>query len=495
MIITLKLDNNIKTTGLQSVYFNVSHGKSGQAGQIRKRLYVGLDIFSKQFDVKNFRVKSTHSNYEIINKRLDELKSLQSVSQTKFDAGQYASEQVILHLKGEADVESVDSYIETFIKSQKAKTTTYTDYKYTLSAFKKHLGWDKDRTVKFSELMSYSILLSFKNNALESGVRGTSVNSYFKKLKAISNDAYDNQVLFERPYFNKRLTIKGAERKEIKTLTKEQFKEAIKKCISVYEVQALCFYLLAFMTRGMYLADLVKFKSFKLMNNTPNNDVWEGGIDKGELTKFCQDGYDYIIHNRSKNEGRSSNRMIIRIDKDTMTLFQLLKRSIWCTHYDKRKKLDLNEEDALSILGHNVDDVETHKGVFDVYQKHCNRLLGVPFKNARKDFNNYANKLKISQEMRNILLGHTNPNILKHYDDLSFIEDQVHKAHISVLKEYGTLSLVNLLEKQFTKIGSDFINSSDIILDTKLWAKENSKLINKYNSSAYVKRVRTKGLS
>ena len=111
MIITLKLDKNIKKSGLQSIYFYVSHGKSGQVNQIRKKIYPNLEVSSKQFDLKNFRAKSSHSNYTIINNRLDELKALKSVSQTKFDAGQYNTEQVILHLKGEADIESVDSYI------------------------------------------------------------------------------------------------------------------------------------------------------------------------------------------------------------------------------------------------------------------------------------------------------------------------------------------------------------------------------------------------
>lgn len=471
MVITLKLDNNVKKSGLNSIYFNVSQGKSGQKNQIRKRIYSKLEVSPKQFDLKNFRAKSSHPNYEIINSRLDELKGLLSVSQTKYDAGQYSIEQVLIHLKGEADIESVDSYIETFIKSQKTKKTTYTDYKYTLSAFKKHLGYSKDRRVTFNELMDYSTLVIWKNNALKNGVRKTSINSYLKKIKAICFDAYDNQVLFDRPYFNKRLSIKAAVRKEVKTLPKEKFKEAILKANSVYEIQALCLYLLMFMTRGMYAADLVKFNCIKLKNDTPENKNWEDYMDDGEFTKFCQDGYDYIVHNRSKNEGRSSNRMIIRIDNDTMSLFTLLKRSIWITHYERREVLKLNEDDPLSVFGYDVDDVTIHKGVFDVYQKRIKKLLGVPFKTARSTFNNYANKLKISEDMRNILLGHANTNIIKHYDDLSFIEDEVHKAHISVLTEYDTSLMVKLLEQQFVKIGAGFINSEGLILSYKNWAK------------------------
>ncbi|CAI8244835.1 MAG: Uncharacterised protein [Formosa sp. Hel1_33_131] len=483
MVITLKIDSNVKKSGLNSVYFYVSQGKSGSISQMRKKIYVGLDVSIKQFDLKNFRAKSRHANFQIINKRLDELRVLMSTSQTKFEASQYTVEQVILHLKGEADAESVDSYIETFVKSQKSKKTTYTDYKYTLSAFKKHIGYNKERPITFNEFSNYSLLLKFKNNAQANGVRATSINSYFKKIKAIINDAYDNQVVFERFEFRKRLTIQNAERKEIKTLTTEEFKKATNTCVSIYEVQALCFYLLMFMTRGMYQADLVKFKSYNLKNDTDNKK-------EDEYSKFCQDGYDYIVHTRSKNQNRSNNKMLIRIDDTTMIMFKLLKQSVWCTHYDRRKELKLEEDDLLNVFGYDVDDVKLHTGVFDVYQKHCKKLLGVPLKNARKSFNSYAFRLEISQEIRNVLLGHTNPNIIKHYDDLSFIEEQVNAAHISVLKKFEVKTLVNLLEKQFHKVGADFIESESIILDLEKFGKHNSKFINKHNSSAYVKRVR-----
>ena len=212
------------------------------------------------------------------------------------------------------------------------------------------------------------------------------------------------------------------------------------------------------MTRGMYQADLVKFKSYNLKNDTDNKK-------EDEYSKFCQDGYDYIVHTRSKNQNRSNNKMLIRIDDTTMIMFKLLKQSVWCTHYDRRKELKLEEDDLLNVFGYDVDDVKLHTGVFDVYQKHCKKLLGVPLKNARKSFNSYAFRLEISQEIRNVLLGHTNPNIIKHYDDLSFIEEQVNAAHISVLKKFEVKTLVNLLEKQFHKVGADFIESESIILD------------------------------
>ncbi len=66
MIIALKIDKNVKKSGLNSIYFNVSHGKSGQISQVRKRVYPNLEVSIKQFDLKNFRAKSSHSNLYII---------------------------------------------------------------------------------------------------------------------------------------------------------------------------------------------------------------------------------------------------------------------------------------------------------------------------------------------------------------------------------------------------------------------------------------------
>ena len=53
MIISLKLDSNVKKSGLQSIYFYASLGKSGRVGQIRKKVYVGLaqNMYKSFFDL------------------------------------------------------------------------------------------------------------------------------------------------------------------------------------------------------------------------------------------------------------------------------------------------------------------------------------------------------------------------------------------------------------------------------------------------------------
>lgn len=450
MVITLKVDSVIKKNGSQSIYYKVSHGKSGSIGQIRKRVYTGIGVSIKQFDVKNFRAKSKHPNQQIINVKIDELRSIKSLCETKFEAGHYTIEQVINHLSGKADVESVDSYIETIVKEQK-KNVTYKDYQSTLRAFKKHLGID--RPVTFNEFTNYSLLLKFKNNALKT-LRPTSINSYFKKITAINNDAYKNSVIYNKFELYNGLKVNNASPLEIKTCTYEEFAEAINNATTIYNLQALGFWLLMFATRGMYQADIVKFKSLKLKNTNINKAEDDISLETkkrieilGDYEKILKDGYDYIIHTRSKNEDRTSIKMLIRIDVSVMNLFLMLKESVKLTHKHKGNIFG-NPSDWLSIFDYDVNDTKLHNSVFDVYEKNVKRVLGYSFKNARKTFNSYAQRLRISSEIRRVLLGHKDASMLQYYDDKDAVFDEVNSAHINILNEFNTEELISNLQEK-----------------------------------------------
>ncbi len=149
MVITLKLDKNVKKSGYQSIYFYVVNGKSGTINQIRKKVYVGLEVSAKQFDLKNFRAKPRHPNQEVINQEISKFKENKRTCETKYEADTYTIQQVINHLSGGSNIDSVDDYVENIIKESKS-FTTYQDYHNTLKAFKKHL--DINRPVSFNEL-------------------------------------------------------------------------------------------------------------------------------------------------------------------------------------------------------------------------------------------------------------------------------------------------------------------------------------------------------
>ena len=71
---------------------------------------------------------------------------------------------------------------------------------------------------------------------------------------------------------------------------------------------------------------------------------------------------------------------------------------------------------------------------------------------ARKSFNTQALKLKISSDIRQVLLGHKNLTMLQYYDDLSVIEDEVNDAHKDILKAFEFEALVELVVSKFNEI-------------------------------------------
>ena len=85
-----------------------------------------------------------------------------------------------------------------------------------------------------------------------------------------------------------------------------------------------------------------------------------------------------------------------------------------------------------------------------MYQKRIKELLGKPFKTARKTFESYALKLKVSQDTRFKLLGHANPTIKAHYQDWEWevLKEQVDEAHQEVLEEYKAKELFKALNSK-----------------------------------------------
>ena len=114
---------------------------------------------------------------------------------------------------------------------------------------------------RFNEFSNYNMLSEFKRNAINNGVKATSLNSYFKKIKAILNDAYDKGFIYTKFTLNKNLKSPVQSNEErIQTIDPEDFNEAISKVSSIYDCQALGLYLLMFGLRGMYQADIVALK-------------------------------------------------------------------------------------------------------------------------------------------------------------------------------------------------------------------------------------------
>ena len=229
------------------------------------------------------------------------------------------------------------------------------------------------------------------------------------------------------------------------------FFEAIPKANDIYDIQALFFYLLMFCLRGLYQADIVTMH--KYANNLDINDS-EAGWDKRR----------FIKHERSK----SGELMEIKINiYPTHSIIAVLALLVERTHKQKTNKrtgkpfkkggYNVMPEKMSDgwIFAYDINDTLIHKNVWDVYQKRIKKLLGKPFKTARKTFESYALKLKISQDIRYKLLGYANPTIKAHYQDWEWdeLKLQVDEAHLNVLNEYKAKEIYKAIYSRGKELG------------------------------------------
>lgn len=436
MNITLRLKDGTQKYGRTSVIFDVAHTLANKQ-KYRKKITSGIKLKRTDLNKTSFRVKASSQNAEIINKAFKKLVDMRDTALYKFEDGDFTLAQLESYLKGESNFDTVDDYINTVIKDSRTPQT-YTDYKSMLQAFKRHLDKKPDDVVTWKEFRSYEVLDTFKRNALANGTKGTSINSYFKKISAILNDAYDKQYIHQKFTLNKKLRCDNAKPKPITTTTPKEFKTAISNIKNVYDAQAIGLYLLMIMLRGMYAADIVSLKKAKFNNDDIENPIW----------RLCEQGHDYITHRRSKTKNSSNDDLIIRIDMKLLDLISWLKESFYYTHYHTpQKELLAGFDDDIAIFNYSIEEEQTHRNLWHIYQKKIKKLLGISFKTARKTYNTYALELDMSDTTRRILLGHADTSMLKHYDNKQTkkMRKKIQKAHMNILAEFKAFKLIDLL--------------------------------------------------
>ena len=420
MTITLSFKNKLDRYNRDTIRFYVVHLNQ------RKWINTGIKIVSKDIDIRSWRVKTSNPMQKELNISLDEAKEKINTALTKFETKQFSFQQVVSYLKGEVDYGSVDKYIDTVIK-QSRTSYTYLDYKATLGAFKKHLNIDKKTSVSFLEFSSYEILDKFKRQALENGLSGSSLNSYFKKIRAILNDAYEKNYIYEKFELKRGLKVNAKPSKKIETITPEEFEEAIQKVEDIYDAQALALYLLMFGLRGMYLTDITALKDAEYKCNDFNT--------KDPYEAIFNDGNEYIIHRRVKTKNTTNDDLIIRLDENIPHLIEITKALFEITH----KGRGLISDNKLALFDYDIQNTVLHKNTWDVYQRRVRKLLGYSYQTARKTYNTFATELEVSNTIRDILLGHAPQSINeKHYINRRTIKisEKVQQAHTEILEDF-----------------------------------------------------------
>lgn len=450
----------------------------------RKRVTTGIKIEKKYWDANNLRIKPSHSQSNILNEQMKKVRDKLETALAKWETGQFSRQQVVAFLKGESGIDSIDEYIDKTLKNTRKKDATYRDYRSAWRSVKQYNGYKVDEPLPFS-VVNYTFLDTFKRKALEKGLKNASINSNLDKIRAIMNDAFDNGVIFEKFVLNKRLKLPKQRRGQVSIPTPDDFKSAITKVKTIYHWQSLAFYLLMFSARGMYPADIVNLKVANLENKPLDRELDEWDDPDWDLMRLCEIGHDYLIHRRHKTKNKSNDDMVIRIDQTLLNLIYFLKRSVIYTHYKRKPEIVPTLEDSMSIFNYDVDkDYRLHSNVWDSYKKHITRLLGHPFKTARKTFDTLAASLDISTTTRQILLGHNEDSMLWHYGDTNteIIRERVEKAHMDILKSFDTDTLNKLLLDKLDELNIvDYLKPNDSIvwLDEKAEWKHYKKLAKK----------------
>jgi hypothetical protein len=401
---------------------------------------------------RNNQVKGNAPNSIIVNRKLTEVTNNMNLAWSLFESGSYTWDELCIKLGGgnTSTNENLQTFLETVLKSKYDNLNSYKTYEGVVQAV-------------FKEARTNNILLAdITNEFIDKCVQGwknrlspTTVRTYLTHLGKIKNLAYQKGLISEPFIRRDEWKVKrGGSIQIVETVKTEEFLQAIPKANNIYDLQALYFYLLMFSLRGFYQADLVTMHK----HETNLNDA----LPDGSLVLDSKKRR-YIKHKRSK----SGELMEIRMNVEPIfSLLYTVRDTIRLTHSQKINKrtgkpfkrgLDVYSVNELDgwLFKYDINDTKTHKNVWDVYQKSIKRLLGKPFKTARKTFESYALKLAISQDIRYKLLGHANPTIKAHYQDWEWdeLKQQVDEAHELVLKEYKVEDIYKAIYKRGRELG------------------------------------------
>lgn len=412
-----------------------------------------LKVKPTDWNNRTYQVKGTAVDSIIINRKLTEITNNMNLAWSLFESGSYTWDEFCVKLGGgnATSNENLNGFLETVLKAKYDNKNSYKTYEGVVQAVLKEAGTDK---VLLGELT---------NEFIDKCVQGwkkrlspTSVRTYLTHLGKIKNLAYQKGLISEPFIRRDEWKVKrGSSIKIVETVKTEDLLEAIPNAKNIYDIQALYFYLLMFSLRGFYQADLVTMHQYETNVNEP--DLPDGSILLDSKKRR------YIKHRRSK----SGELMEIRMDVEPIfSLMYTIRDTIKITHSQKINKrtgepfkkgayvYSPNELEGW-FFKYDINNTTVHKNVWDVYQKSIRRLLGKPFKTARKTFESYALKLAISQDIRYKLLGHANPTIKAHYQDWEWdeLKQQVDEAHQLVLKEYRVEEIYKAIDNRSRDLG------------------------------------------
>ena len=397
------------------IYIKSNKNKDGRAPLFLKfnsekksfKKNIGILVKKSDWNKRTYQVKIDSLGSKQINSRLNDIVFKAKESWSLYESGAYNWEELQSRVMGGNSKKDVLGFLEDVFKP-KMRLASYNTYRYSIKALMKALHINQ---ISFKDLNNLNIdraIEQWKNNNLSS----KSIETYIKHIGVVINEAYDRRIIGE-PFKKKSKWKVKKTSLVVETATTSELLNNIQNIKDIYDYQTFGFWLLMFSMRGLYPRDFDKMYLNEQIIN-------------------CEAGAkSYVKHKRSKT---GELMTILTSCKPTEELFNALKASIYYTHRNNPKAYP-KEFNSLQLFEY---DEENHRNIWDVYTKRSRKIVGFPFKVARKTFETYALKLNVSTEVRYRLLGHQDRTIKSHYQNWEWEDmiELVDDAHLRVLEEF-----------------------------------------------------------
>ena len=448
MKVSLYLRNRVNAKGLSPVYFKVSNGRGDQA-----KTPTQLTVNKRYW--KSGQVSTKHSNADILNTELRNLRNKGEEAELKWTTGQFNNtREVIAFLQGRQDNHSLDAFLHTTLKAD-IKEGDYNNKRWALSAFKNVLNHKGD--LMFSDITpNYLAKYRKLGQAIvrRKELKPSTLTSYGQYTVGILTEARRRGVITEIPnldtayYFNF-----GKSHKDVPSHTWQELLNAINNADTIQKWQSCALWLLQFGLRGITNADVSRI-SDKLLVELVDIRGKERlvSVENKDLMREV-----YIDYGRSKN----SQPMIIQLFPPTLTLLKYLKNTAVYTYIDKKlpngKRIIRGMEDRTNVFDYEKTTNEKFHSRLWAARQDKFKLISddkIQFSNARNSVYQVGEGLGIAHMDLEKLVGHEYGVSSKSYSNLSKPKTirRLSKQHRDILEEFRYPHLINRLVKKLYEL-------------------------------------------
>jgi len=415
-----------------------------------QKLIKGLYVYPEYWNKDDERVNPKHINSQLINEELADIKRRIESVKSKHELGQISNDAVIVEVLQKADGSSIASLIATSLNKNE-KSSTADSNKNWWNGFKKLVG-KRNSSFTIEDLQKDDLYKKAKriaNKKVEAEeMSSRTYQNYISICTKVLNHAKDENFTYKKytiPTDLQTTSVYRLSRKH-KGISNNMFVEALKKVNTIQEWQSLALWLMSFCLRGFYYGDFVRMSDNSLVTlKLRQNDQYDK--IKAPRNLF---GDFYLDTLRQK----SNVNILVKMERPVMRLIGMFKMSLAYTKINKKfdgKRILAHINDRIGLLDYDINKYGLkHKNMWKKFNKRSSKW-GIIQAEARQTFNHYAQKINVTPEHRDIMLGHLNKRGGRtrkvHYDtyDLPEIVEAVDKAHRDTLDKFGAFELIKMV--------------------------------------------------